>query len=441
MGSTFISIDKIDSESKKIFGDTRPQPVYLQFVHGIVGEVITGYTHPSYIDPTTGVGNPRRINSIYALPHYGTEIKKLSMLDEANIYYPIFRGMTDVPVAGDQVMLATMGGVQYYLGPINTTNSPNWNIDIDHYTRAEPRGTGGYEKETTQREQTGLSKGFDDITVARLQKWFNAELDSVRSTESDIHGDMMFEGRHGNSIRIGSRSVNPYIIISNGRNPSSVVEGANDGSIFSMFSYGTVRQHFPLDAKLDKDKIVSKPWTLASDERDKPKRIMSNLVSLVNNSMETNKLIYSYGNATQEPISSFTNQTLLNSDRITINAKRESLFFSAFQDINIGSGKDITISSNGDIVIDAERTFFGSSQYSEPTQGLVMGENLRTILEELVDALMQANFQCQGAPLKLGSMASGGAPGSMEQKLKGLKNKLTEGSNDFVSKKHFIELN
>tara|TARA_R110000824_G_scaffold345771_1_gene532454 strand:- start:2232 stop:3557 length:1326 start_codon:yes stop_codon:yes gene_type:complete len=441
MGSTFISIDKIDSESKKIFGDTRPQPVYLQFVHGIVGEVITGYTHPSYIDPTTGVGNPRRINSIYALPHYGTEIKKLSMLDEANIYYPIFRGMTDVPVAGDQVMLATMGGVQYYLGPINTTNSPNWNIDIDHYTRAEPRGTGGYEKETTQREQTGLSKGFDDITVARLQKWFNAELDSVRSTESDIHGDMMFEGRHGNSIRIGSRSVNPYIIISNGRNPSSVVEGANDGSIFSMFSYGTVRQHFPLDAKLDKDKIVSKPWTLASDERDKPKRIMSNLVSLVNNSMETNKLIYSYGNATQEPISSFTNQTLLNSDRITINAKRESLFFSAFQDINIGSGKDITISSNGDIVIDAERTFFGSSQYSEPTQGLVMGENLRTILEELVDALMQANFQCQGAPLKLGSMASGGAPGSMEQKLKGIKNKLTEGSNDFVSKKHFIELN
>ena len=381
------------------------------------------------------------IHGEYALPHYGTEIKKLSMLDEANIYYPIFRGMTDVPVAGDQVMLATMGGVQYYLGPINTTNSPNWNIDIDHYTRAEPRGTGGYEKETTQREQTGLSKGFDDITVARLQKWFNAELDSVRSTESDIHGDMMFEGRHGNSIRIGSRSVNPYIIISNGRNPSSVVEGANDGSIFSMFSYGTVRQHFPLDAKLDKDKIVSKPWTLASDERDKPKRIMSNLVSLVNNSMETNKLIYSYGNATQEPISSFTNQTLLNSDRITINAKRESLFFSAFQDINIGSGKDITISSNGDIVIDAERTFFGSSQYSEPTQGLVMGENLRTILEELVDALMQANFQCQGAPLKLGSMASGGAPGSMEQKLKGIKNKLTEGSNDFVSKKHFIELN
>jgi len=185
-------------------------------------------------------------------------------------------------------------------------------------------------------------------------------------------------------------------------------------------------------------------WKLASDERDlvgdTPNRLMANLVSLVNNE-EADKLIYSYGNPALEPISNSTNQTFINSDRITINAKQESLFFSAFQDINIGSGKDITISSNQDIVIDAERTFLGASQYSEPTQGLVMGENLRTILEELVDALMQANFQCQGAPMKLGSMASGGAPGSMEQKLKGIKNKLTEGSNDFISKKHFIELN
>lgn len=450
MGSTFISIDKIDSESKKIFGDTRPQPVYMQFVHGITGEVITGHTHPSYIDPMTGAGNPRRINSIYALPHYGTEMKKLSMLDETNLYYPLLRGMTDVPVAGDQVMLTTMGGVQYYLGPINTTNSPNWNIDIDHYTRAEPRATGGYEKETTQREQAGLSNGFDNITVARLQKLFNNELDSPIATASDIHGDMIFEGRHGNSIRIGSRAADPYIIISNGRNPGSVVEGANDGSIFSMFNHGTIRQHFSLDSEIEEEAtdespavIVPKPWMLGSDDftDQTPNRLMANLVSLVNNDDEANKLIYSYGDPVQEPISIFTDQVLLNSDRITINAKRESLFFSAFDDINIGSGKDITISSNQDIVIDAERTFLGASQYSEPTQGLIMGENLRAILEELVDALMQANFQCQGAPLKLGSMASGGAPGSMEQKLKGIKNKLTEGSNDFISKKHFIELN
>ena len=35
-----------------------------------------------------------------------------------------------------------------------------------------------------------------------------------------IHGDLVFEGRHGNSIRIGSRNIHPYIIISNGRAPN-----------------------------------------------------------------------------------------------------------------------------------------------------------------------------------------------------------------------------
>ena len=34
---------------------------------------------------------------------------------------------------------------------------------------------------------------------------------------NETHGDMLFEGRHGNSIRIGSRHINPYIIISNAR--------------------------------------------------------------------------------------------------------------------------------------------------------------------------------------------------------------------------------
>ena len=33
-------------------------------------------------------------------------------------------------------------------------------------------------------------------------------------------GDTIIEGRHGNSLRIGSRSNNPYVFISNGRAPN-----------------------------------------------------------------------------------------------------------------------------------------------------------------------------------------------------------------------------
>ena len=49
-----------------------------------------------------------------------------------------------------------------------------------------------------------------------MQKYFNNKLDGYeegKSTIGEIHGDMMLEGRHWNSIRIGSRDVNPYIFL------------------------------------------------------------------------------------------------------------------------------------------------------------------------------------------------------------------------------------
>ena len=46
----------------------------------------------------------------------------------------------------------------------------------------------------------------------------------------DTHGDMLFEGRYGNSLRIGSRNINPYIIISNARPTNLGVETTTDGT-------------------------------------------------------------------------------------------------------------------------------------------------------------------------------------------------------------------
>ena len=37
--------------------------------------------------------------------------------------------MVDVPTKGDPVLLCTMGGINYYLGPLNTAGNPNFNMD------------------------------------------------------------------------------------------------------------------------------------------------------------------------------------------------------------------------------------------------------------------------------------------------------------------------
>ena len=127
MGSVITSLpdmyDQVD-----ITGRKKPQLTYLQFVPGIVVSVVTGQDSPS------APLEPAKVGSIRALPHIGGKgIKKKSMLGEEHRYWPLLRGMQEVPVKGDPVLLCTIGGKQYYLGPLNTEGKPNFNDDIFEY--------------------------------------------------------------------------------------------------------------------------------------------------------------------------------------------------------------------------------------------------------------------------------------------------------------------
>ena len=66
---------------------------------------------------------------------------------------------------------------------------------------------------------------------------------------TDIPGDMIFEGRHGNSIRIGSRWVNPYIMISNGRTLVITNEKKSNYYLYPL-------KKTPLELILDKDFLI-----------------------------------------------------------------------------------------------------------------------------------------------------------------------------------------
>ena len=55
---------------------------------------------------------------------------------------------------------------------------------------------------------------------------------------------MVFEGRYGNNIRIGSRASHPLIFIANGRNVGIPYENFYDNSIFGMTTVGGLRHHY-----------------------------------------------------------------------------------------------------------------------------------------------------------------------------------------------------
>jgi hypothetical protein len=182
---------------------------------------------------------------------------------------------------------------------------------------------------------------------------------------------------------------------------------------------------------------------------------MEQLISHVNNDGDATKIIYDYGKqltkgereAGEEP-NKIGSQMFLNSDRITINSKNNSLFLSSAENVHIGAGNTLTISTENETIIESSNIYLGRQAKetassiitnADVQQGMVLGENLREWLAALIDLLVSTNGHCQGAPVPLG--VENGPPGSLIPELVKLKNLIIKDSNDIVSTKHFIEDN
>ena len=326
---------------------------FVQFVPGIVVKVVTG------VDSVQYAGQPRRVGSIIAKPHYGDDgIDKTSFVGEENRYYPLLRGIQETPSIDDPVLLAKFGGVNYYLGPLNTEGSPNYNKD-----KFSGKGLATGLEAGQKNDGSNTAKLFVKTPVGRLEKRLKPILDAPINPETilsnDIHGDMLFEGRHGNSVRIGSRNINPYIIISNGRNYLNSVETSLDGTIFGIFKNGTIREHFSEDyVDGGEDEPEKYEFTLADDELDTVHRSISKTFSTSmgrgtgpsdklggsgKDDEDITKTIYGY----------HKDQVFLSSGRITFNSRDESMFLASKQFMHFGSGNNITFSTSNTFLVDS----------------------------------------------------------------------------------------
>ena len=243
---------------------------------------------------------------------------------------------------------------------------------------------------------------------SRLQKNNNDDLDGINPNHKEIHGDLMFEGRHGNSIRIGSRDVFPYLIFSNGRAQGNIQESIVDGSLISITSNGTLQQHF--GGYEDDINEVSVPgFQLASDTVKKNNRTIGSMIQLVNPNNDSYPYLYEFGKpkeslgfSSEESSVGGSNQILLHSDRITINSKKEDIFISSINDIHLGAGRNLTISTNEDLIIESRNIYLGSptntEKRDEKMEPMVLGTQLFDLLTELTDNLSRMTGMSLYAP-------------------------------------------
>ena len=354
---------------------------FLQFVPAMVREVINSTESAPNV-----ASNPNECNFIIVEKNILTDDTTLAGF-ETKKYHPLFRGFNDSVVIGDLVLVTEIGNVGYYLGPLNASGAPS----------LSKNNLG-----TTRESGDVVSSTYPKINFTRLEKKFKPSLDDPKAIapvfnygglpqNADIHTDLTLEGRHGNSIRIGSRNINPNIIISNGRSRNQSIESINDSSLFGMIHQGSLGEYFDSE-QLDGENIL---FTLADESIAEP--------SLTIKSTFTSPLGRGFGidgesdADIETTLYGYTSpQSILNSDRITINARKDNLFLSAFKHIHIGSGNTLTFSTSKNTLFNSSERFdinapevrLGSA-IDDETQPLVRGDDLVSKLTELCDQLDQ----------------------------------------------------
>ena len=287
--------------------------------------------------------------------------------------------------------------------------------------------------QTTERDKFGIPLNYQVVGVKRLTVKRNKKLDDPENKrlgedgsigKEETFGDMIFEGRYGNSIRIGYRNTNPLLFISNGRKSIQDQETFIDNSLIAMTQKGTLSDHL----------WPGLPYPNFILGSEKPELENPRLVGGGNpdpNGGVEGKFNYTYGNDDDEnPI--LAGQLFLNSDRLVFNARQDTITLSAFSNLDMGAGNNLTINTKNYTSIESSNIYLGK-QAQEQKEPLVLGEQLRLIMEEMVEILEV--FKVTGVQAGI----SGTAAPDVVAKLTTLKNKLS--SPAFFSQYHFIEDN
>ena len=371
--------DLIETGKEYILDIPAVQEDFLQFVPATVRHIINSGDYSANVSD-----NDNESNCITVEKNIYTDEITLDGMD-AKKYRPLFRGISDSLVKGDSVLVTQIGNIGYYLGPLNVSNTPSV--------------TSGNNASRSKNKTSSKTYPYN-IKFNRLIKDFNPDLDDPEESSkklkspssgneilADIHTDLVLEGRHGNSVRIGSRNRFPNVIIDNGRNTNQPFESINDSSIFAMFSQGSVLQHFrPEKENVDNGSYA---FRLADESIDEPLQfIKSTFASPLGRGQtidgesdsDIETTIYGYENGF----------SILNSDRIILNARKNDLYLSAFNHTHIGAGNTLTFSTSKNTLFNSNERFdinapevrLGSAVDTE-TEPILLGDTTVAKLKDL----------------------------------------------------------
>ena len=292
-----------------------------------------------------------------------------SSYDPKSYALPIFPNIKHYPLINEIIYTVQLTSTNlatnlsanryYYFPPLNMWNSQIHNAQpgYDNDPSNDAAQTVDYEA-SFQGEVRQIEDNSSNIF---LGKTFveNASIYPLLPYE----GDVIYEGRWGNSIRLGSTVKNAVI-----PNSWSSV-GTNGDPIFILRNGQTTTTEFPWVPQLENINSDSSSIYLTSTQQ------IPLFPASVNN--------FSFSKSTP-PINvgqSEGNQIILNSGRLVLNAKSDSILALANKSIQLSCNETLGVDAK-QISLTADKVYLGSSEGTN-IQPVVLGENLNFILGDI----------------------------------------------------------
>lgn len=316
---------------------------------GRVISVVLDDSHPRYksLGGNTAVGTVEFVD-------YNTVPKDTDSVNKTTLYKtakPLFHNQKNIPILNEIVAIVvgpskdlqsnTDRETLYYLNVLNLWSHPH------HNSIPYVAGT----KNPDQKQTYNTSQ----ITPNRLSTQVpTLDLGPGFIERSDIHGlqpqlgDMILEGRWGNSLRFTNTGSYATTILRNG-------QGATTTSKFNLIQEDINKDH-------------SSIYLLSNSK-----------TSLIPSSTSN---YFSYTPKTQpKGINSYNgNQLILNSDRVVLNSRTDHLLLTSNKSINLNARDSLNLETTGDTVIATGELYLGSRNATEP---LLLGNVSVTLITQL----------------------------------------------------------
>ena len=362
---------------------------------------------------------------------------------------PLLRGFADSIGRGDSVLYTKIGEIFFYLGPLNTLNNPNYSPDHLYNPNLNPNRV---VLDDRKDDENGYNVNFIKRAINKVTKIKNILLDRPYDTgigevgsDAEIesnYSDLTFEGRHGNSIQLGARFINPYTLIRNNNLNN------NNGSVLGMLSFGTIADYMGFDLlSYDKQIIIERE---ESKEENQTSSYPGYLIGHGNDDINGENVFNSNFGAVQNTpdLQTEFDQIIMFSDRITFDAQENDFTVSAFRNINFGAGRNITITNKGFSVIESQNIYIGKEAKNK-SQPIVLGDELRILLLEIMTILQDSRALVQGVPIPLTDATSSPILPRIQSVINTLQPREVDeetnipkpGNTRFLSQYHYIEQN